>query len=53
MPKPRKPKDLSASTGMDKDTVFYAGVAGILLVASALWFAFRRRKARNSGVTQI
>jgi LPXTG-motif cell wall-anchored protein len=54
MPKPRKPiKDLSNLGAMDKDTIFYAGLAGILLISSALWFALRRRRARNSGVTQI
>jgi phage tail protein X len=48
-----KTKDLSATGGMDKDTIFYAGLAGILLISSALWFALRRRRSRNSGVTQI
>jgi LPXTG-motif cell wall-anchored protein len=47
-------KDLSSMSGMDKDTIMYAAVAGVLLIGAGLLIAIRRRAARrNSGITQV
>jgi hypothetical protein len=51
--KPAHKKDIGNSAGMDKDLVLQAGVAGIILVGILSLVALRRKRSRNSGVTQI